>query len=57
VTEHSRASSLKGFQSQDSIAFQLAVRAALDEAIDLAGISKALIQELPKEERKERRVI
>ena len=52
-----RASSLTDFQSQDSTAFQLAVRAALEEAIDLAGISKALIQELPKEERKERRVI
>jgi|GEM_PF-1746837 len=48
---------LKGFQSQDSTAFQLAVRAALEEAIDLAGISKSLIQELPKEEGKERRVI
>jgi len=45
------------FQSQDSTALQLAVRAALEEAIDLAGISKALIQELPKGEGKERRVI
>jgi len=33
------------------------VLAALEEAIDLAGISKSLIQELPKEEGKERRVI
>ncbi|HID62879.1 MAG TPA: hypothetical protein EYP49_09110 [Anaerolineae bacterium] len=48
---------LKGFQPQDNTAFQLAVRAALEEAIDLAGISKALIQELPKEKREERRVI
>jgi len=52
-----KGTTLKGFQSQDSTAFQLAVRAALEEAIDLAGISKALIQELPKEETKERRVI
>jgi hypothetical protein len=57
VKNKARASSLKGFQGQDSTAFQLAVRAALDEAIDLAGISKALIQQLPKEEEKERRVI
>lgn len=48
---------LIGFQTQDSTAFQLAVRAALEEAIDLAGISKALIQELPKDEDKNRRVI
>jgi hypothetical protein len=53
----SRKVSLEGFQSQDSTAFQLAVRAALEEAIDLAGISKALIQELPTEKSKERRVI
>ena len=52
-----RAESLKGFQSQDSTAFQLTVRAALEEAVDLAGISKTLIQELPKGEGKERRVI
>jgi hypothetical protein len=52
-----RKPSLEGFQSQDSTAFQLAVRAALEEAIDLAGISKALIQELPKEEGEGRRVI
>lgn len=52
-----RKPSLEGFQSQDSTAFQLAVRAALEEAIDLAGISKALIQELPTEKGKERRVI
>jgi len=52
-----REPSLKGFQIQDSTAFQLAVRAALEEAIDLAGISKALIQELPKGEHEERRVI
>ncbi len=52
-----RRSSLVGFQVQDSTAFQLAVRAALEEAIDLAGISKALVQELPIERGKERRVI
>ena len=57
VKNKARADYLKGFQSQDSTAFQLAVRAALEEAIDLAGISKTLIQELPKEEGKERRVI
>ena len=52
-----RKLSLEGFQFQDSTAFQLAVRAALEEAIDLAGISKALIQELPTEKNKEHRVI
>jgi len=57
VKQKTRATSLIGFQRQDSTAFQLAVRAALEEAIDLAGISKALIQELPKEEGKEHRVI
>jgi uncharacterized membrane protein YbhN (UPF0104 family) len=57
LAKRQRRDSLTGFQSQDSTAFQLAVRAALEEAIDLAGISKALIQELPKEETKERRVI
>ncbi len=49
--------SLEGFQAQDSTAFQLAVRAALEEAVNLAGISKTLIQKLSKEEDKERRVI
>ncbi len=38
----SRAIVLKGFQGQDSDAFQLAIRAAIDEAIDLAGIAKEL---------------
>jgi hypothetical protein len=52
-----RKPSLEGFQHQDSTAFQLAVRAALEEAIDLAGISKALIQEFPTGKAKERRVI
>ncbi|MCX6024187.1 MAG: hypothetical protein NTZ05_21135 [Chloroflexi bacterium] len=40
----SRKQYLVGFQSQDSIAFQGAVRAALEEAIDHAGIDKAGIQ-------------
>lgn len=52
-----RKTSLEGFQFQDSTAFQLAVRAALEEAIDLAGISKTLIQDLPKGDREERRLI
>jgi hypothetical protein len=52
-----RKPSLEGFQSQDSTAFQMSVRAALEEAIDLAGISKALIQELPKEDGEGRRLI
>lgn len=52
-----RRGSLVGFQSQDSTAFQLTVRAALEEAIDLAGISKSLIQQMSSEPGKERRVI
>ena len=52
-----RKESLEGFQSQDSTAFQLAVRAAIEEAIDLAGISKALIHQVPKEGDRERRLI
>lgn len=47
-----RKGSLQGFQFQDNTAFQLAVRAALEEAIDLAGISKALIQHYPKDDEK-----
>ena len=35
---------LKGFQIQENEIFQLSVRASLEEAIDLAGISKSLIQ-------------
>lgn len=35
---------LKGFQLQENEMFQLSVRATLEEAIDLAGISKSLIQ-------------
>jgi hypothetical protein len=42
VASNSRAITLKGFQTQDSDAFQLAIRAAVDEAIDLAGITKEL---------------
>ena len=57
VKNKRRADSLLGFQSQDSIALQLAVRAALEEAIDLAGISKSLIQQMSTEPGKERRVI
>jgi hypothetical protein len=57
VASQSRAIELKGFQNQDSEAFQLAIRAAVDEAIDLAGISKELRMEtvyeskLPKKKR------
>ncbi len=35
---------LKGFQHQENEMFQLSIRATLEEAIDLAGISKSLIQ-------------
>lgn len=48
---------LEGFQAQDSTALQLSVRAALEEAIDLAGISKELFQELREDDDKNRRVI
>jgi hypothetical protein len=37
-----RADDLIGFQRQDGEAFQLAIRAAIEEAIDLAAIDKAL---------------
>ena len=39
-----RAMSLHGFQSQESDAFQLAVRGAIIGAIDDAGIDRALVQ-------------
>jgi hypothetical protein len=52
-----RKLSLEGFQFQENTAFQLAARAALEEAIDLAGISKALIQDLSNEKDTSRRVI
>lgn len=52
-----RMLSLIGFQNQESSAFRMAVRDALNEAIDKAGISKALIQGLPKDEDSDRRVI
>lgn len=52
-----RKSDLEGFQYQDNQAFQLSVRAALEEAIDLAGISKSFIQEVSKEGNKDQRVI
>jgi len=42
LASRSRAIRLKGFQAQDSDAFQLAIRAAIDEAIDLAGIAEEL---------------
>jgi len=42
VASNSRAIALKGFQTQDSDTFQLSIRAAVDEAIDLAGIAKEL---------------
>lgn len=57
AASQSRAIVLKGFQNQDSDAFQLAIRAGIDEAIDLAGISKELRTEteyesqLPKKKR------
>jgi hypothetical protein len=57
VKNMARAFNLIGFQSQDSAAFQLAVRAALEEAIDLAGISKSLIQRMSKEEGQDKRLI
>ncbi len=47
-----RAGSLTDSQSQDSTALQLAVRTVLEEAIDLADISKELIQAVEKEPRK-----
>lgn len=50
----SRKSDLEGFQFQENQAFQLSVRAALEEAIDLAGISKSFIQEISKDEKKDR---
>lgn len=57
LASQSRAIRLKGFQNQDSDTFQLAIRAAIDEAIDLAGIAKQLRTEtvyesqLPKKKR------
>ena len=42
-----RGTRLKGFQTQDSDAFQLAIRAGIDEALDLARISKDLRIETP----------
>lgn len=57
IASQSRAIKLKGFQGQDAAAFELAIRAALEEAIDLAGIAKELRTEtvyesqLPKKKR------
>jgi hypothetical protein len=42
VGNQSRGIALKGFQTQDSDTFQLAIRAALEEAIDMTGIAKEL---------------
>jgi len=47
-----RTGRLEGFQQQDSDALQLAIRASLEEAIDLVGISKELVQEVSKEQRR-----
>lgn len=44
ISERLRAYGLKGFQSQESDAFQLAVRGAILKAIDDAGIDRALVQ-------------
>lgn len=55
IREPQRMAALEGFQSQESMALQLSVSAALEKAIDLAGISKELIQEWPKDG--DRRVI
>jgi hypothetical protein len=49
-----RKDDLEGFQFQENQAFQLSVRAALEEAIDLAGIAKSFIQEVSKDEKKDR---
>lgn len=57
LTQKDRKENLEGFQSQDNQAFQLSVRAALEEAIDLAGISKSFIQKLSNGENKDQRVI
>lgn len=57
LTQKDRKENLEGFQSQDNQAFQLSVRAALEEAIDHAGISKSLIQEVSNEGNKDQRVI
>ncbi len=52
-----RKADLEGFQYQDNQAFQLSVRAALEESIDLAGISKSFIQNVSEEDNKDKRVI
>jgi hypothetical protein len=44
-----RMLSLEEFQFQDSTVLQLTVQTALEKAMDLTGIPKALIYELPKE--------
>lgn len=53
LVDHSgRQLRLKGFEEQDSMALKLAVQASLEEAIDLAGIPKTLIQDVPEEKKK-----
>lgn len=49
-----RKSDLEGFQFQENEAFQLTVRAALEEAIDSAGISKSYIQNISTDDKSER---
>jgi len=51
---YSQNNQLKGFQLQENEIFQLSVRATLEEAIDLAGIPKSLIQNNSMDENKER---
>jgi hypothetical protein len=48
---------LIGFQPQEDEMFELSIRATLEEAIDLAGISKTFIQDVGKEGNKDQRVI
>ena len=47
VGSQARGARLRGFQSQDSDAFQLAIRAAIDEALDIAHVSKELRIDTP----------
>jgi len=54
VSKYSENKVLKGFQLQENEMFQLSVRATLEEAIDLAGIPKSLIQNNSMDENKER---
>lgn len=54
--------SLSGFQTQDSVAFYFAIQAAIEEALDLAGIAKELrtttkYEESPSDKQRRRSVI